>query len=214
MMTLKKIASLFIEQQSGGDASKDSQLSYQVIVLRIRHLLNDFIKPLILERYNDDDRSSPSNFIVNYEFTIQNDALGAYVDLTEHYIALPYNKGVYRVIHRIPSGTMLGQYVDTECTPTLQASINRNTRAGRYPTHKKYYVEGQRIRFQNIYAEPGATNKAIVQQIVAAPDTYGENDALPLSPDMISSVLQKLLTFTYIAPQDKLNNQQSLSTPV
>lgn len=209
MITLKKIAALHIEQVAGGDASKDVTLSYQVIIPRIRHLLNDFIKPLMLERYSDDDKTPPSNFIVNYQFNITNDPLGAYVDLTEHYLALPHNKGIHRVIHRVPSASMPGQYVDTECTPTMDAATNRNTRAGRYPTMKKYYPEGHRIRFQNIYAEPGQTNIAIVQQIVAAPDSYGENDALPLSPDMISQVLLKLLNFTAVAPQDKLNNQNS-----
>lgn len=206
MVTLKQIASLFIDQHSSGDVSKDSRLSYQILIPRIRLLLNDFIKPLVFERYNDDDRTAVSNFIVSYELTLTPDTLGSYVDLTENYISLPHNRGVHRVIHRTPSMAMPGQYVDNECYPTTSPSINRNTRSGRYPTNKKYYIEGKRIRFQNTSVEPGETNKAIIQIITAAPDVYGENDLLPLSPDMISSMLLKLNAFIYQVPQDKINN--------
>lgn len=206
MITLKQIAALAIDQQSSGDASKDSHLSYQILIPRIRLLLNDFIKPLVFERYNDDDKSAVSNFIVSYEFTLTPDALGSYVDLTENYISLPHNRGVHRVIHRSPSLTMPGQFTENECFPTNSPAFNRNTRAGRYPTAKKYYVEGKRIRFQNISVEPDQTNKVIIQIITAAPDSYGENDLLPLSPDMVSQTLLKLNTFAYQVPVDKLNN--------
>lgn len=206
MITLKQIAALAIDQQSSGDPAKDSRISYQVLIPRIRLLLNDFIKPMVFERYNDDDKSAVSNFIVSYELTLNPDTLGSFVDLSENYISLPHNRGVHRVIHRIPSLTMPGQYVDNECYPTTNASINRNTRAGRYPTNKKYYLEGKRIRFQNISIEPGQTNKAIVQIITAAPDIYGDNDLLPLSPDMVSQMLLKLNSFSYQVPQDKINN--------
>jgi hypothetical protein len=204
--TLRKVAALHIDQISGGDQSKDSQLKYPMIIARIRHLLNDFIKPLIYEGYNDDSKIPPSNFIVNYEITVVNDVLGAYVDLPDFYLSLPHGRGIHRVIQRIPVGTMPGQFTETEIIPTQSPSINQNTRAGRYPTHKKYYVEGQRIRLQNIYADPGQTNKLIVQTICAAPDSIGENDILPISPEQVSQVLLKLNGFIYPVPLDKLNN--------
>lgn len=208
MVSLKKIAALHIDQ-FGGDASKDSQLSYQIIVPRIRHILNDFIKPLMIERYNEDDRTVPTNFIATYNFTVQNDSLGAYVDLTENYLALAHNKGIYRAFQRIPVQSQPGSFNEYELTPTQFPQINRNTRAGRYPTHRKYHMEGLRMRLQNIYAEPGQTNKVYVQQIVGAPDSFGENDNLPLSPEQVSQILIKLRNeFTFVMPQDKLNNQQ------
>lgn len=212
MFTLKKIAALHLEQLQSGDAPKDSQLSYQIVIPRIRHILNDFIKPLMLEKYSDDDRSAITNFIVTYEFTVQNDALGAYVNLTENYISLPHGKGIHRAFQRIPVQSQPGAFTEFELTPTHFPQINRNTRAGRYPAHRKYYMEGLKMRLQNTYAEPGQTNKVFVQQIVGAPDSFGENDNLPLSPEMVSQVLQKLLTFTYVAPQDKLNNQSPNTT--
>lgn len=207
MITLKKIASLFIESHSAGDASKDSKLSYQILGPRIRHLLNDFIKPLILERYNDDDKTVPSNFIVMYEFDVVNDDLGAYVDLTEHYLSLPHNKGIRRAFQRLPKDSQPGSFDEFELIPTQFPEYNRGTRAGRYPTHRKYYMVGQRMRLQNIYAEPDQENKVFVEQVVGAPDTYGENDPLPLSPEMVSQILLKLPAFSYTTPQDKINNQ-------
>lgn len=207
MLTLKKIAALHIEQINGGDASKDSQSSYQIVIPRIRHILNDFIKPLINERYNDDDKTVPTNFLVTYDFTVQNDALGAYVDLTESYLSLPHNRGIKRAFQRMPVESQPGAFSEYELIPTEFPEFNRNTRAGRYPTHRKYYMEGLRLRLQNISAEPGQTNKVYVQQVVAAPDSFGENDPLPLSPEMISQVLLKLMAFVPPAPQDKINNQ-------
>lgn len=206
MITLKKIAALHIESQVAGDASKDSQLSYQIIVPRVRHLLNDFIKPLMLERYNDDDRTIPTNFLVQYEFTVQNDSLGAYVDLTESYLSLPHNKGIRRAFQRLPKQSQPGAFEEFELIPTQFPEYNRGTRAGRYPTHRKYYMVGQRLRLQNVYAEPGQTNKVFVEQLVGAPDTYGENDALPISPEMVSQILLKLQAFVYKTPSDQTNN--------
>lgn len=206
-LTLKKIAALYIDQQSGGDQSKDSQLKYQMVIQRIRLILNDFIKPLIYEGYNDDSRTTPSIFIVNYEIVATNDSLGAFIDLPDYYMALPNNRGIHRVIQRIPLKTMPGQFTETEFIPTQSASINRNTRAGRYPTHRKYYTEGLRIRFQNMFAEPGQTNKIILQTICGAPDSIGENDPLPISPEMSSQILIKLNQMSVpMMPFDKLND--------
>lgn len=199
-----------MEQMQAGDAPKDSQLSYQVIIPRIRLILNDFIKPLMFERYNDDDKTVPTNFIVTYELTVQNDSMGAYVTLSENYLSMAHNRGIKRAFQRIPSLSQPGQFIENDLIPTQFPELNRNTRAGRYPGQKKYHMEGLKMRLQNTYAEPGQTNKVFVQQIVGGPDSFGENDNLPLSPDMVSQVLQKLLTFTYIAPQDKLNNQQPI----
>lgn len=209
MVTLKQIAALHIEQMSGGDQSKDSQLSYQVIIPRIRHILNDFIKPLMLERYNEDDKTPPSNFIVTYQLRIQTDELGAYVDLPDWYIALPHNKGIHRLMIRQPSGTMPGQYKETECHPTQFPQINQNTRAGKYPTAQPYDVQGQRIRLQRFSAEPDEEVNAIVQTVCGAPDSYKDNDNLPISPEMVSQILTKLLNFVYPVQQDKINNQIS-----
>lgn len=209
MITPRQIADLHIEQMSGGDQSKDSKLSYQMIIPRIRHLLNDFIKPLILERYNEDDRTPPTNFVVTHELLIQNDPLGAYVDIPDWYLSLPHNKGIHRVVVRQPSGTQPGTFEETECTPTQFPQLSRNTRAGRYPTLQIYYIEGQRLRLQNMSAEPGAETNVLVQIISGAPESVKDNDNLPLSPEMVSQILQKLLTFTFVVPQDKTNNQIS-----
>jgi hypothetical protein len=206
MITLKKIAALHIEFASGGNQSKDSNLSYQDVIQRIRLYLNAYIKPLQIEKWNEDDRTPPANFLVNYEVNISNDTLGAYCDIPEYYLSMAHNKGVWRVIHRIPSSTQPGTYTDTEVTPTSNASINRNTRAGRYPTHRKYVLEGMRIRFQNIYAEPGATNKAILQLFVGAPDSIGDSVSLPIAPEIVDQILTRLKQDISPIPVDKLNN--------
>lgn len=207
MITLKQIAALHIEQISGGDQSKDSKLSYQMIIPRIRHILNDFIKPLILEGYNEDDRTPPSNFIVTHELRIQNDSLGAYVDLPDWYLSLPHNRGIHRVVVRQPSGAQPGAFIETECVPTKHPQLS--TRVNKYPTLQMYSTEGQRMRFRSMFAEPDVETFAFIQAICGAPDTIKDDDNLPVSPEMISQILQKLLPFTPVVPQDKLNNQIS-----
>lgn len=209
MITLQQIAALHIEQLSGGDKSKDSTLSYQIIIKRIRHSLANFVRPLIIERYNDDDRTVPTIFVVPYLLTLANDSLGSYVDLPDYYMSLPHNRGVKRVTLRIPSDTEPGEYSDNEVIPTEFPEINRNTRAGRYPTHKKYYMQGLRMRLQSVYNEPGKPLPVlIIETVCPAPDSVSDSVPLPISPDMVSLVLKELMTTVGVVAQDKLNNEK------
>lgn len=201
--SLKQLASIHIEQWNAGTKSKDSQSKYQIVIPQIRVILGDLFMPLMYERYNEGDRTPPAMYINSFELTLSNSEKGAYVDLSEWFVDLPRDKGIWRVFQKLPDKGY------TEFIPTKHRSINLNTRAGRYPTHKKYWIEGRRIYLQNIFAEPGKFNKIEVQIICPAPATVGENDFLPISPTQANLILRKLLELNapqLLIPQDRLND--------
>lgn len=198
MVTLKQLAALYLEQRLGGDRSTDSELSYQDAVFRGRIACNHVLKISYIEKLADDDRSNIATCIVPYELTVQNDTDCAYVNLPEFFLNLAHNRGIDRVFQR--KTKKKGNPTNTEFSLVHQPATNLKSRTARYPGINICWQEGFKLKFYNMYAEPGQANKIIVNLVVAAPDTIGENDALPITADMVDLVLKAMLEITTPVP--------------
>lgn len=187
MITLKQIASQHITRFSGGDRQNKSELSYQEVIFNTRSICNELIKPVYWEKSNEGDKSAITQCIASYELTLTNDVDCAFVTLPDFYIALPFNRGIWRVYQRALKA--MGNPTGTEFTLVHNPSVSLKTRTARYAGINIAWVEAFKIKFYNLYAEPAGnnpnvpgTNKVIVQLQVMAPDSIGENDPLPILP--------------------------------
>ncbi len=192
MITLRQIAAQHMDRVAGGDVPSSSPLSFQQVIFQIRQIANLVLKVSSIEKYNDGDRSAVTNCIATYELTLQNDSVDgvAFVTLPDFYISLPYNRGVHRIFQRALK--QAGNPTDKEFTIMHQPAVSLKTRTARYPGMNYCWIEGFKVKFYNMYAEPGATNKVVSQLIVAAPDQVGEDDALPIMPETVIEILTRL----------------------
>lgn len=190
-LTLKQIASLFIEQRLGGDRSTEDEMSYQDAIARARIACNRVLKVQYIDKLQDGDRSNIGSVIATYELTVQNDTDCAYVTLPEVPINLAHNRGIDRVFQR--KKTNKGNPTKTEFTLVHNPATNLQSRTARYPGLNICWQEGFKLKFYNMYAEPGQPVKMIVCLVVAAPDSIGESDPLPITADMQDLVLKAML---------------------
>lgn len=191
MISLRQISQTIIDRLSGGDRKTGSELSVQDIVFKVRGVCNELLKAEYITKYQENDRSSITHCIANFELTLNNDPDCAYVTLPEFYLSLPYNRGINRIFQRAMNAQ--GNPTDTEFAISHQPAIGLKTRTVRYPGINICWIENFKVKFYGIYAEPGTTNKVIVQLIVAGPDSVGEDDALPIMPEMIPRIIDRII---------------------
>lgn len=186
MITLKQLAALHIDKWSGGAQPNDSQIYYRSTILKIRGFLNDILRITILNNKNDGDKGVPPQAIASYDLTVTRSGGVAKATLTENFLMLPHAAGMYRVF---PKDREQGGY---DFTYMANPGISSRTKAGNYPTKRYYWIVGRSMYFRGAYSEPTDVMVVVVQQIVAAPDSIGENDFLPISPDQQAEVLARL----------------------
>jgi hypothetical protein len=200
MITLSQIAEQYIRDVSGGDQSKDSQVDRREVIVKIRQLMNQLLMGSYFQKWNEGDRSATTMYIASYELTInKSEDERYYVDLPEFYVSLPYNRGIHRVFRK---GSPENGF-----TPQHNYSVSDRVNASRVNSIDYYYVEGLRVflRGKHTVQKDG---KIVAQLIVAAPDSVGENDPLPIIPEHQSVILQALKQGYLPTKQDRLNNDR------
>lgn len=205
MLTLKKIATLFIHDMSGGGiASKDSVLDERDVILKLRSYLNTVMKPIFFEKKNEGDNSAITQAIYPYELSVQVDDTGKkFVTLPDTYMALPYNKGIWRAFVK-------GNYT-RDFVLQHNPGISSNLPHMKLKDIQYCYVEGLKLKFGRDCTASKA-DKIIVQILNMAPDVLGENDPLPMVPEQLAEVNNMLkrdfAPFAQI-PVDYANNQNT-----
>jgi len=193
MITLQQLAWEVIRLESGGSQSDDSELSEAYVIKMLRQAANKLLVSQIYNNLNSDDRSSLPLCIASYTVSVQGTNPNKYIDLPEFYMLLPFNKGLYgiapvdnRTKHFIPRHNP-GVSKDLPC-----ADLD--------PGMYSYFTEGLRVYFDNEL--PLA--KVLVKLLVAAPDTIGVDDSLPIYPDMQIDLIQMVRSMLQNSPpQDK-----------
>lgn len=201
MITLKQIAALHIDRLSGGSQSKDSQIKYRSTIMKIRAIANSILRIEALRNRDEGDRTAIGFCVASYDLTVTKSNGSAEVTLPEFYMQLPYNAGIKRVF---PKGKGQGNY---DYVLDSNPGISSNTRAGQYSAYKFYWPEGLKLKFRKVYDEPDEDLQVTVQILVAAPDSIGESDPLPITSDMVEEILKRLwIMDNPQMPSDKLNN--------
>lgn len=196
MSTLRKIASQVIELESGGPVSNDSGLSLLYVIELVRQVANALLPGKIYEKLNQDDKSPLQLMIATYTVTVQKDSDGnKYLTLPEFSYSLPFNKGVSIAPVDDPTN---------EFIPRNNPAVSRVLPCSKLdPDQYSYWQRGTTIFFDDDIE----FNKVLVNLLVAAPNSLGPDDQLPLYPEMQADVIQKVREMLKTMPiQDKIQD--------
>ena len=199
MVTLNQLASQFIDDISGQSKTTDSRWDVREVVLKIRQLLNEVMVLNYFGKYQEGDRSAITQYISTYKLTLQNDSdlNRAFVTFPEGYVSLPYNRGVHRVFLKRDDEN----YKDVVISHN--PGVGQNIKAGNVPDVIYGYLEGLNLVFRNLSVEPDDEPLTVVAQlIIAAPDSIGLNDPLPVVPEQVSEVMKRLMAMYRPTPID------------
>lgn len=201
MTTLRKLAALHIDKWSGGQHGVDSPMYYRTEILKIRGILNELLRVQTLQARNEGDKTASGNCIASYDLAVAVAGGVAKATLPQFPINLPFNGGIHRVF---PKNRIQGGF---DFTRTYNPGVSAHSEAGNYPGYKYYWQQGKELCFKGAYSEPNEDMNVTVQIIVAAPDSIGENDELPIGPDMETEVLRRMDQLRLpMVPVDKVNN--------
>lgn len=195
MITLRQIAAEIIRLESGGSQSTDSQLREAYVILMIRQALNKMLPMKVYERLNseDGDRGVPQLMIASYEVTVVGENPVKSIPLPEFYLNLPYNKGLVAIA---PVDDPTNVFI-----PRLNPTVSRGLPCSdKDPGQYSYWTKGMNVYFD----DDMDLAVVLVDLVVAAPDSIGINDSLPIYPEMQADVI--IMVRQMIAgtpPQDK-----------
>jgi hypothetical protein len=206
MLTLQKIAQVFVHDFSGGIPSKDSTLDVRDVILKARGYLNTVLKPIYFDKKNEGDNSAISQAIYEYECSLATETTGQkYIAIPDVYMALPHNKGIHRLFIK-------GDFSSTsdfviQHTPGISSNLPHM----KLKNIQYCYIEGMKIKMAKGCRAKKA-DKIMLQIINIAPDAIGDSDPLPIMPEQLAELNRMLkIDFAPFAqvPADKLNNQNT-----
>ena len=173
MRTLRMIAQEAIRMESGGDVSDDSRFSEPYTILMARQAANKLISPLIYANMNEGDRGTLPLLIVGYEVPVTGTVPNRKVTLPEVYNNHAFGKGLYGIA---PIEDPTNHFI-----PRNSPAVSRNLPcADLEPGQNSYYTEGLTAYFD----ENMDFKKVLVKVLMAAPDSVGPDDNLPIYPEM------------------------------
>ena len=198
-ITLRQIAFLVIDDLSGGDSSADSNLDPRPIILKARGKLAYICKIQKFERYAQGDRTSPSIYIYTFEDQKVSKPSGdkyATATLPDIPIDLAHNKGIHEIC---PQTDLYEPYIRRN-----NQGVTRHTRAGDLQENVGWWTEGTKIIF---YPKDKVGSKVAIKLLLPAPETIGEDTALPMAPEVLSQLVEELKK-EMLSPviQDTLND--------
>jgi hypothetical protein len=208
MITLRKIAAEVKRLESGGDPSQDSQLSEAYLILLARQAANAVLHTRIHERLNtpdDGDRSVPQLMIASYEIDVEGDAPNKRITLPEFQQNLAFNRGLVIAPVDDPTNHFIPRHNPgvSKFLPCAELEEGQNS----------YWQKGKNVYFD----ESMDLAKVLVDLLVAAPDSVGIDDALPIYPEMQFEIIAMVRQMIANKPlQDKLldgNADKGVKTP-
>lgn len=203
MITLRQMAYQFLDDVSGGGLTSDTRFDEREIVLKIRQLMNEVMPMKFYEKWNEGDRSAIAIYLSSYPLILENDADNdrCFVIMPEFCQGQPYNRGIHRMFLK------KDQYKDIVLDPN--PGVTSNLPAGKLYGKKYAYQEGYKLVIRNMTLEPDITDEEktiIIQLLIAAPDTIGLSDPLPILPEHQNEILKRLRALYLPTPQDLTPN--------
>lgn len=183
MISLKKLAYEAQRLEYGEFWNDDdSQLSINYTILIARQILNKLLSAKVYENLNNDDRGGLDLITVQYTVTVVGESPSKYITIPEFYNGnLPFNKGIVGVA-TVEDATNFG-------IPRRNPSVSRNLPCSDLePGQFSWWTSGLKIYFDSYFEY----NKVLLYLLVAAPDTIGVDDILPIYPEMQADLLTML----------------------
>ncbi|MEJ7644275.1 MAG: hypothetical protein WKF87_06750 [Chryseolinea sp.] len=203
--TLATTAERIIRRLSGGDIPSDSPYKMEFVIEDVRDALRADLKLELLERRSgqEDDRTPITQYIATYfniPVILEAATNRTYIEIPSNYMSLKHNKGIHWVASmRTPTRKMI---------PIANPSVTMNLPHGDLERgNHGYYVEGMKIySMRNLLTDKGS--KLLLKLLVPAPDTWSQDDPLPVLPENISRVMDIVVgrMSNPKVPQERLND--------
>lgn len=197
MITLRELAWMIIREASGGDPSHDSPYGERTVIKKVKMHLNQALKVERFTRMNLGDKSTMPLFIYTYE-GLDVDKQKAVPELTlpEFYIDLPHNKGVHMIA---PDCDPHKPYIRRN-----NHGVSRNLDCGKLLGEAGWWQEGFKVFFS---PKEKVKDKAIVKLVLVGPDALGDDDPVPVTPDMLAPIVAAIKAeLIQQPPQDVIND--------
>jgi len=205
MITLRKIAQEAMRLESGGDLSEDTRFSEAYTILMARQAANKMISPLIYANMNEGDRGNLPLLIVGIQATVTGTVPNRKITLPETYNNLAFGKGLVGIA---PVEDPTHHFI-----PRNNPSVSRNLPcADLEPGQNSFYTEGL-----TAYFDENMDKKVVLVKVqMAAPDSIGPDDNLPIYPEMEYDIIMMVRQMLRDQPvQDKvLDNNSDISVKV
>jgi len=195
MITPRKLARQIIELEVGGNQSPDSNLSEPYVIQYVREMANTLLAPKIFAGLSQDDRADLHLMVATYTVTVQGTGSTKYIDIPEFYQFHPaYNKGLVAIA---PVDDPTNHFI-----PRHTPAVSRNLPcADLEPGQFSYWTKGLKAFFDNDLE----FGKVLLDLLVAAPDSIGPDDNLPIFPDMQTEIIKGVREMIRTMPlQDRI----------
>lgn len=207
MTSLRQISEQIIRILSGGDRNlDDSKWDIREIELFVTQAINYFIKQNLFQNISQGQNGIDGQYVItfkNIDVLYDEDLALAYAVLPATYISLPYDRGIVQV------SLMKDQFNVFIPIRNGAVAVFKNSPAGRLESRIGFYPEQQNIYFTKDISKD--TDKILVKLIIADAQAVNNNQ-LFIPPDIELPIIEKVLQLlSNQYPQDKLNNNASVS---
>jgi hypothetical protein len=185
--TLNTITESVIKDLSGGPIPDDSPYDEAFVRLSVRDALREDLKLELLNRRagsdGENDRSHITQYIASYfDVQVQYEASTkrAYIDLPSTFMSMSWNKGLHCLADmRTPLKQMI---------PVTNPGVTVHLQHGNFERDNYgFYAEGRKVYWMRNILQDKVT-KVLLKLIVPAPDTWGNDDPLPVLGENIARV--------------------------
>jgi hypothetical protein len=207
--TLNILKERVIRGLSGGDIPEDSPYKDEFVIEYIRDAMNADLEMKILQKRggDEDDKSYVSQYIATYPniaVEIESSTKRVFAELPGYFLSLKHNRGIHSV-HR-----QAGENKSVSLVPMIRVhnpGVSINLPHSNYEgTNFGYYLEGMRVYWMRDIIRDGVSHVCI-KLLIAAPNSIGLDDPLPILPESIGRILDIVTQRTLNrVVQDRIND--------
>ena len=188
---IQRIYARFLDKENVSDV-----IDLRELMLLVEQSINKVLKLQVSESFNAGEIEVPRCSIIEYNCSVTADPSNsrAYITLPAIPLTLPLDMGVWSIA---AVNNPFSPYIpipsqDILVFGTMASGTNLSYLEGQVG----YYVQGKKVYFnKNITTESnGSISTVVVNLLVSDFSQFGENDVLPISPEVESTVISDVLT--------------------
>lgn len=198
--SLKQLAQLYVDTSAGGQEVLDTPLDVRDVMMYMRIALNGLLKAEVYDRMNQGDKGAVTQYIISETLNLSANATEKrkVATLTDWYVSLPHNKGVWRVTDAKDTSRVI--------IPESNPSVLNNTRTRHMEELMSYSLEGKKLIFAP-HKDLDTITQVLVKYITAAPSSVSDTAELPIAPEQVEEMFLRVKRLMgQPMPEDVLND--------
>ena len=201
-ITIRKIAALVRKEVVGGNPGNDINVTERQVMLKVRMQINESLQVQVLNKRLTGNKGTIRSFVYTFP-SIEVDKSGkseyATAILPEIPVDLPFELGIHEICREEDPYSPLPRL--------LNHGVSKYTFANRYEGMAGWFNEGTKLV---IYPKDKVGKKIIPKLLGGGFDAIGDDDALPVTPEMVPSIVSKVKNELLNVPiHDEINDGNS-----